>query len=211
MRAFWWYFLVPIRDQVGLCRNEGRISACSTRPPAWPDRRERVKFGPATGSGSSLEVTSVFGTSAAAPIGASTLLERTGSMAVTHGAARYRGYASPVVQPTESRRLLQAWVKGKTPATWCAFHSPEVGSLVILVQLVCCDIVSGPSAGALMSLIPSPLLVARDSGSLKSSVGNFAMRHLQSAGRKYPAFLSQLTLDPVWLLMLTRNTLPDLI
>ena len=88
------------------------------------------------------------------------------AVAVTHGAARYRGYASPVVQPTESRRLLQAWVKGKTPATWCAFHSPEDGSLIILVQLVCCDIVSGPSAGALMSLIPSPLLVARDSGSL---------------------------------------------
>jgi hypothetical protein len=47
--------------------------------------------------------TSVFGTAAAAPIGASTLLERAGSMTVSHDAAYYRGNASPLAQPTESR------------------------------------------------------------------------------------------------------------
>ena len=39
---------------------------------------------------------------------ASILLERAGSMAVSHGAACYGGYASPVAQPTECRRLPQA-------------------------------------------------------------------------------------------------------
>ena len=60
----------------------------------------------------------MFGTAAAAPIGASTLLERTGSMAVTHGAARYRGYASPLAQPTEGRRLPQAGAGQGHDMTW---------------------------------------------------------------------------------------------
>ena len=107
--------------------------------------------------------TPVFGTAAVAPIAASTLLERAVIMnrACLHSsAAWYGGHASPVAQPTEIRRLPQARVKGKTRATPCgAFHSPEVGSLSILV----------PRHPALISLFP--LLLARDSGSLRTSFG----------------------------------------
>jgi hypothetical protein len=67
----------------------------------------------------------VFGTAAAAPIGASTLLERAGSMAVSHGAVCYRGCASPLAQPTEGRRLPQARVKGKSRQDAGYVRSPK--------------------------------------------------------------------------------------
>ena len=110
----------------------------------------------------------LFGTAAAAPIGASTLQETVGSMAVSHGAAYYPGYGSPPAQSHLEPSFSPGASQGQdTGYLGCAFRSPEVGSLSILVHLVCCDIGSGPSAGAPMSLIP--LLLARDSGSLFGS------------------------------------------
>ena len=69
----------------------------------------------------------MFGKAAAAPIGASTLLERAGSLAVSHGAACYRGCASPLALPTESRRVPQARVKARhrTGGVGCALQEPR--------------------------------------------------------------------------------------